>query len=300
MTSTLVAALVLTLGFLAAVTVGASVLPGAFPYLAWSGTGLAVLLAVGRSLLGKPLQKPIGKQRDASPIDDRPLLGAVNRIVIAAGIPMPRVVVVDVDGGGANAWTRRTSKHEATIFVTQGLLNRVTPGELEAVLAHEVGHIINRDTDLRRVVSACLFLPGTVLRLFRTLTWDSENRFAVQLGMLLAILLWFPLVVAVVFYFISFEIMMRFSRQRELAADQYSKVLIGGSGSLASALLKLSGRSAPRMDLRLSDPRAAEMILPTYREDGWEDLRKAFLRTHPSVRRRLRELDVDLKPSTMS
>jgi heat shock protein HtpX len=290
----------LTLGFLAAVTFGASLLPGAFPYLAWAGTGLGAALAVAHALWEKSWRKPLGKERQATPEQDEALLGALNRIVIAANISMPRVVVVELAGGRSNAWMRLTTDGP-TIFVTQSLVANCTPTELEAVLAHEVAHIVNNDVLLRRIIAACLFLPGGVLRLFKDLFRPSSERFVedmtARLAVVLAIVLWYPLLLSIVFYFVSFQLMMRLSRQRELAADHFAAVLMGDPAPLASALLKLAGKRAPRLDLRLSAVRAAEMILPNYAEDGWESLDKAFLRTHPSVKHRLLELGVSVDPS---
>src|SRR4051812_48113114 len=117
-------------------------------YGALIGAGTAALFGVGAALFaharGSDVVLASAKARPANPSTDPQLLNVVNEISIAANVPPPRVYVIPDDA--ANAMAVGTNAHNASIAVTQGLLNRFDREELQGVIGHEISHLRNGDS----------------------------------------------------------------------------------------------------------------------------------------------------------
>src|SRR5437868_13793632 len=165
----------------------------------------------------------------------------VERLCAMADLPNPRIAVVPSDVPNAFA-TGRNPKH-AAVAVTQGLWSRLDKEEVEAVLAHELSHIANRDVLVMTVASFFAMLAAMLTRFglyagmfggFGGGNRDNNNN---QVPVWLIVFL-----VSIVVYAISFVLIRTISRYREYAADRGSAIITGAPENLMSALQKISGQ----------------------------------------------------------
>jgi heat shock protein HtpX len=210
-------------------------------------------------------------------------------------MPKPRIAIAPTSMPNAFA-TGRSSK-VAVLCATQGLLDKLDDEELEGVLAHEMSHVAHKDVAVMTIAS---FL-GIVAALLVRFAFYSElfggggrgrssnnNNNGGALPVVLIVML-----VGIVVYAISFLLIRLLSRYRELSADRSGALLTGRPSALASALVKVSGEIAriPTRDLRKAEPLNAFYFAPALtRRPGQLSLSTLFS-THPSLDRRLRELD---------
>jgi heat shock protein HtpX len=177
------------------------------------------------------------------------------------------------------------------VAVTTGLLERLSTPELEAVLAHDLTHIINRDM---MVMTIATFLSLVASLLTNTLLWGGftggtrGRRSRDQQGSTV-LLIW---LVSLVAYALSFLLIRALSRYREYAADRGSDLLTGAPEELASALMRIAGTMEnghiPDQDLHQARGVSALMILPAMRGNG---LLEVFS-THPSLAHRIERLQI--------
>ncbi|MEH2304017.1 zinc metalloprotease HtpX [Nostoc sp.] len=157
----------------------------------------------------------------------------VQRLSDRANIPMPRVYIVPSQG--ANAFATGRDPEHAAVAVTEGILNILPDDELEGVIAHELTHIINRDT-LTQAVAATV--AGAISFLAQMVSYSlwfgggsrDNNRGGNPLGVLLTVML-APLAATI--------IQLAISRTREFSADAGSARLTGNPRALARALQRL-------------------------------------------------------------
>ena len=219
------------------------------------------------------------------------LHGIIDRICALADMPKPVVAISPVMMPNAFA-TGRNSQH-TVICVTKGLLK---PGmldreELEGVLAHEMSHVAHKDVVVMTIASFLGIIAGLLVRfafyseLFGGGRRGGNNNNGGALPVMLIIML-----VSIVVYAISFLLIRLLSRYRELAADRSGALLTGQPSKLASALQKVSGDIAriPSRDLRDAEALNAFYFAPAI--TSGQSLATLFS-THPSLERRLRELD---------
>jgi len=157
------------------------------------------------------------------------LFDMVERLAVRANLPMPRLYVCPQPAPNAFA-TGRSPEHSA-VAVTRGLLEQLTPQQIEGVIAHELGHIRHRDmliSTVAAVMAGLISYAGYMLMFFGGRGRDNPLG---AIGMLLMIIL-APLAAAL--------IQAAISRQREFAADSYAADLCGDPEKLASALERLA------------------------------------------------------------
>ena len=203
----------------------------------------------------------------------------VERLSSRANIPTPRVYIVP--GSNANAFATGRDPENAAVAVTEGILNILPKEELEAVLAHELTHIINRDT-LTQAVSATV--AGAISFLAQMLSyslWFGGNsrdgdRGANPLGMLLTVTL-APLAASV--------IQLAISRTREFSADAGAAKLTGNPRALARALQRLDS-SARQMPMQANPAFEPLLIINPLSREFLGNL----FRTHPSTEARIEAL----------
>ena len=207
------------------------------------------------------------------------LYGTVQRLVQQADLPMPRVALIDSPMPNAFA-TGRSPKH-AVVAVTTGLLRQLSQPELEAVLAHELTHVRNRDMVVMTMagsfaaVAAWIVQMGFWFGLGSRDDRDNGNSFAVVL------------LVSVVVAAISHMLVLALSRYREYAADRGSAILTGSPEQLSSALLRITGamQHIPSQDLREAQPLSALFIAAPSKAGVME-----LFSDHPSVEKRIARL----------
>jgi len=210
----------------------------------------------------------------------------VTRLCAIAGIPRPRIAVVN--SNVPNAFATGRNPRNSVVAVTTSLVSSLSQEELEAVIAHELSHVKNRDV---MVITFAGFLSTAAYFLFRNwLQYGSgmTSSYGGRKSDKAALLIIIPLLAAVV-WLISFLLIKALSRYREFAADRGSAILTGNPSQLASALVKISGKmeSVPTRDLRNVEGMNAFFIIPAISGTSILNL----LSTHPTVEQRLAALE---------
>ena len=250
-----------------------------------AGGGLVVMvallavMALGQMFLSERLAVRAMHARVVSAQDAPGLHALVERLAIQADVPMPRLAVSDLPMPNAFA-LGRSPKH-ATICVTQQLLQLLERHELEAVLAHEMGHIRNRDVALMTLASFFASLAAIVGQLAAFGGFGGRER---DSGPGLAVIL----LVSVAVYVLSYFLMLALSRYREFAADRTAALLTGRPSGLASALRRLerAARQTPEQDLREVTSMQAFFIVPVRAASALSRV----LATHPTTEQRIERL----------
>jgi len=229
--------------------------------------------------------------RLVTPQEEPKLHGIVDRICALADMPKPQVAIASSNIPNAFA-TGRNADH-AVLCVTTGIMNgRLTDEELEGVLAHELSHVAHKDVMVMTIASFLAIIAGLMIRmafyseLFGGGRRSNNNQNA-------ALMMFAIMAVSIVVYAVSFLLIRMLSRYRELAADRSGALLTGQPSALKSALVKVSGDMAriPTRDLRAAEPLNAFFFAPAMAlNSGGASLSKIFS-THPSLERRLAELD---------
>ena len=248
----------------------------------WVPLGAALLLGGLATLLKRADDEPLEPYRRDPP---REVPALLERLCMRADVPVPELMVEgDVE---ANAWTTR-----GRIHVTTRLLRVLDQAEIEAVLAHEVAHLANRDAAVMDVFSApSRVLLGYAAATAAGLKFWLKNLFDLPFpgvtiwGAILGVVSGPP---AFALGWVSRLSLLRMSRTREFTADAAAATLTGRPSALASALVKLDKQSSwiPRADLREAEARAVLCILGTDRSR----LGRLFA-THPPVAARVKRLE---------
>ena len=208
----------------------------------------------------------------------------VERMTQRVGLPMPKIFVIPSDSPNAFA-TGRNPSH-AAVAVTQGILNLLSDEELEGVIAHELGHVRNRDILTSSIAAT---IAGAITLLARMAAWgamfggyggrDDRDRGGGALGGL------FMLILAPI---AAMLIQLAISRSREYAADDTGAHFTGNPYALASALRKLDTYSR-RVPLVASPSTAHLFIVAPLLGTGGLDFASLFS-THPPIAKRIERL----------
>jgi heat shock protein HtpX len=214
----------------------------------------------------------------------------VDRLCALADMPKPRVAIAETDMPNAFA-TGRNADH-AVVCATRGILRRLENDELEGVLAHEMSHVAHKDVQVMTIASFLAIIAALLVRIaFYGELFGGGRRNNDQNALPIMLVL---MVVSAVVYAISFLLIRLLSRYRELSADRSGALLTGRPSSLAAALVKVTGDIGriPTKDLRTAQPMNAFFFAPAMHlhGTGGGGLSNLFS-THPSLERRLEELD---------
>ncbi|KTG10316.1 peptidase M48 Ste24p [Haloprofundus marisrubri] len=280
------------------------------PDLQISSSVLLVVVLLGvalQYLFGEKLAlRSVGARTLAA--DDRPdLRRRVDRLAQQADLQPPELAVVNTEM--PNAFAMGRSPSHATVVVTSGLLDALDGDELDAVLAHELAHIKNRDVT---VMTVAYLLPTltyvvavaayTLLRVFFDVghalhDTDDGRAVAAALAIFLTTTI-LTLAISAFFWVSSFLLFRVLSQYRERAADRAAARLTGNPLALASALETIDGeiRTVPDRDLREYDGGIEALYIapldtPTFTDDDDALLSTdVFPDTHPSTASRISEL----------
>jgi len=221
----------------------------------------------------------------------RKLHGIVDRVCALADMPKPRVAIARTDLPNAFATGRNADK--AVLCVTTGLMNKLDDAELEGVIAHEMSHVAHKDVQVMTIASFLAIVAALLIRIAfygelfgggRGRGGNNQNAAIVMLALM---------AVSIVVYAVSFLLIRMLSRYRELAADRSGAFLTGQPSALKSALVKVTGDigKIPSRDLRTAEPLNAFFFAPAMSLRGGGPSLSSVFSTHPSLERRLAELD---------
>jgi len=262
----------------------------------WSRLGLfaAALMAVvsvGWSMIslafGDKMVLTMANAREIDKADAPPLYNVVEEMAIAAGVPMPRVMILETDA--LNAFATGNKVGHGTIVVTRGLLDTLSRDELQGVVAHEMAHLANLDTRYMVIVGVTVGLIALVCdMLLRTMAWGGSGRSSSSDkkgsgGGLLIILL---IVVAIFAPLAAKAVQMAVSRQREYLADATSVQFTRNPNGLISALGKLADKAAPFPGVS----RATQHLFIVNPVQTFTAKSSALLATHPDIADRIARL----------
>ena len=215
---------------------------------------------------------------EVSPQQAPELHAMVERLCVQADLPKPRVAVAQT--AMPNAFALGRSPRNATVCATTGIMELLSPAELEGVMAHELTHVQNRDVMVMTIASFFATIAAYIVQFgfFFGGGGDDDD----SAGFFTLIL------VSLIVYAISFVLLQALSRYREFAADRGSAIITGRPSALASALLKISGsmERIPQRDLRASSELAAFYIFPP----GVKKSITNIFSTHPPLEARLAAL----------
>jgi heat shock protein HtpX len=246
-------------------------------------------LAIGSLFYSDKIALSTAQAQLVTPQQAPELHGIVDRVCALADMPKPRIAISPTDLPNAFA-TGRNSEH-AVLCVTQGLMRRLNPEELEGVIAHELSHVAHKDVMVMTIASFLGIIAGLLIRfsfygeLFGGGRRNSNDQ---NSGLILLAIM----AVSIVVYAISFLLIRLLSRYRELAADRSGALLTGQPSALASALQKVSGTIAriPTKDLREAAPLNAFFFVPALSaREGGTKIANLFS-THPPLEKRLEQL----------
>jgi len=225
--------------------------------------------------------------KEVSPEQAPGLHAMIERLCIQADLPKPRIAVADTDV--PNAFAMGRSQKNAIVCATTGIMSRLSPAELEGVMAHELTHVKNRDVMIMTIVSFFASVASMIMQFAFFFGGDSDE------GSPPVILI---LAVSFAVYALSFFLMLALSRYREFSADRGAALITGRPSALSSALMKISGamERIPSRDLRQAEELNAFFIVPARAKGA---LRTLFA-THPPMEKRierLNELEAQLQRS---
>lgn len=246
-----------------------------------NGMMIALLLAGGLNVwMWFNSDKAVLRQYGARHVsmEDAPkLVAMIERLSRNAGLPMPRVYIIETDQ--PNAFATGRNPENSAVAITTGLMQRLNPEEIEGVMAHELAHIKNRDT-LIMTVTATLAGALSMLANFAMFFGggNSDNRAGPLVS--LVVMIFAPLAATIV--------QMAISRAREYEADRVGAEICGRPEALASALDRIHDAAQGIDNNRAeSNPATAHMFiinpLHAHAIDG-------LFSTHPPTSERIRRL----------
>lgn len=240
--------------------------------------------------------KIVLKMSSAKPVkfeDNKELYRLVENLCITAGLPLPKIYIINDTAPNAFA-TGRDPEH-AVVAVTSGLLQKLERSELEGVIAHELSHIGNRDILISTVVTVLVGVVVLLADWFRRWTfWGGGRRRSNndKGGQLQLIIMIVAVVLSILAPFFAYMMQFAISRKREFAADADGALLTRYPEGLARALEKISTDTEP---LEVANRATAHLYIASPFE-GKRDGRakkgffaKAFM-THPPVEERIAAL----------
>ena len=247
-------------------------------------SGVTILVVAGGLLVvqyftsDKLALRAVGAH-EVSPQEAPELHAMIERLCVQADLPKPKVAVMP--SSMPNAFAMGRSKKSATVCATTGIMELLSPAELEGVLAHELTHVVNRDVAIMTLASFFASLAAMIVQFgFFFGGSDDDDDGPAILGLIL---------VSLAVYVVSFLLMNALSRYREYAADRGAAVITGRPSALASALMKISNgmQRVPQQDLRAHAEMNAFYIFPA----GAKDSLYNVFSTHPPIEKRIAALE---------
>ncbi len=255
----------------------------AFVFVLFSlGAGVGVMIVVISGLLlaqlflsDKIALASMGA-KEVTPEQAPGLHAMIEKLCIQADLPKPKIAVADTEM--PNAFAMGRSKKSAVVCATTGIMNTLTPNELEGVMAHELSHVKNRDVLIMTMASFFASLASMIAQ-FAFFFGGSDDDTPAGLVIFL---------VSLLVYVVSFFLMLALSRYREFTADRGAALITGRPSALASALQRISVamENTPQRDLRAAEGMNAFFIVPASVKGSL----KTIFMTHPPMEKRIERL----------
>lgn len=223
---------------------------------------------------------------DSDP-ENREIFRAVENVALAAGLPTPRVYIID--DASMNAFATGRSPRDASVALTRGIIKRLDRLELEGVIAHEMAHIGNRDIRLDMLlitgVGVTVFAADFIGRMLASGVGRSSDDNDNKGGAAVLLMVWLAFMV---FNFIITPLLrMAVSRNREYAADATGAYITRNPHALASALQKITSDSRVECLDKIKSMSAVCIANPR----SLREFSSSLLATHPPVEKRIERLE---------
>ena len=258
-----------------------------FMNLFWDLTPWIVLVCTGLTVLSvlfgdKMMLSFAGAHLCRGNVEYLPVYRSVENVALAAGLPTPKIYLIDDDS--LNAFATGFAPDTASIALTKGIIKKLKPLELDAVIAHEMAHIKNRDIRLNMYVITGIGIVGMVgeilIRIFGRSSSGGRNK---KSNGLQGVFIMIGFSLLLFRYFVAPFIHMALSRKQEFQADATGAFFTRNPEALASALEKIA--LDPRVEaLDKSEQMAAACIYNPLKKLG------GLLDTHPPVKERIKRL----------
>jgi heat shock protein HtpX len=247
--------------------------------------GCALLLSFQFFASDKLALRSMGA-REVSPQEAPEFHAMIERLCVQADIPKPKLAVVN--SPVPNAFALGRSQKTASVCATTGIMDLLSPAELEGVMAHEITHIVNRDVMIMTLAGFFASIASMIVQFGFFFgggfggggySDDDDDGPSFMVIILVSAIVWV----------VSFFLMQALSRYREFAADRGAAVITGRPSALASALLKISGinERIPQSDLRAHSEMNAFYIFPARAKQSLFNI----FSTHPPMEQRIARLE---------
>jgi heat shock protein HtpX len=216
--------------------------------------------------------------REVTPQEAPELHAMIERLCIQADLPKPKIAVAQTNM--PNAFALGRSQKSATVCATTGIMNMLSPAELEGVMAHELAHVKNRDVMIMTIASFFASVAAMILQFGFLFGGGGQSDDDEGPGMFAIIIM------SLIVYVVSFVLMMALSRYREFVADRGAALVTGRPSALASALRKISSGMdrLPQQDLRVASELSAFFIASP------KKVVAGLFATHPPMEQRIERL----------
>ncbi|MFH1048947.1 MAG: M48 family metallopeptidase [Patescibacteria group bacterium] len=244
----------------------------------------SIIMSIGSYWFSDKIVLSMSKAREIDHDSNRELYHIVENLCITAGLPVPKIYIIEDTAPNAFA-TGRDPEH-AVIAVTTGILQKLDKAELEGVLAHELSHIGNRDILFSTIV---VILVGFITLLadwfFRASLFGGNRRSKEGGGAIMII----AIVLTILAPIVAILMQMAISRKREFLADASGALLTRHPEGLARALLKISGDTEP---LEVANKATAHMYIvnPLKNNANGRGRFSNMFSTHPPTEERVAAL----------
>jgi heat shock protein HtpX len=260
-----------------------------FVVIVQAGAGLAFtivilgVLSLAQLFFSDKLALASMGAKEVSPQEAPGLHAMIEKLCIQADIPKPKIAVADTDV--PNAFAAGRGQKSATVCATTGIMRRLSPSELEGVMAHELAHVKHRDVLIMTIASFFASLAAMIMQ-FGFFFGGGHDGGDDENPSFLVVLL-----VSFIVYVLSFFLMMALSRYREFAADRGAAIVTGRPSALSAALVKISTavEQLPTRDLREAERLErmnAFFIVPVRVKSALQ----AIFSTHPPMEKRIERL----------
>jgi heat shock protein HtpX len=273
--------LMLLLAALGAVTAG-YMEESIWPYGGAAGFALGLLMALVARYAGSSIVLAMSGAREATRDEFQVLDNVAEEMAIAAGIPKPKVMVLD--DSAPNAFATGPEPRDAVVVFTTGIIQKLDRDELQGVMAHEIAHIRNYDIRFLTTIALIAGLIPLIADGLRRMLWYGGGRSKKSEGN--AIFLILAIALSILAPIFAFLLHMAVSRQREFLADSTAAELTRYPEGLARALEKIAADPEP---LEAAN-RATEHLYIVNPLNKLEEGVNALSATHPPTRQRINAL----------
>jgi heat shock protein HtpX len=248
---------------------------------------IAVFLSITQSIASfwysDKIVLAMTKAREIQKKDNPELYRIVENLAMTAGLPTPKIYIIDEAQPNAFA-TGRDEKH-AVVAVTRGLLEKLERTELEGVIAHELAHIGNKDMLLGTMIVVLVGVVALLSRMFLRISFWGRGSRKRDKDKSAGIMMILGIIGAILAPIVATLIQLAISRKREFLADASGALLTRYPEGLARALEKISSDRTP---LKTADNSTAHLYISSpFKEKNWLT---SLFSTHPPIEERLKAL----------